>query len=103
MGKWRYPFRLQLTFFGLQPSDRPHIFNEINEIILHGKGGYDWNTLYNMPVFHKRFIYQRIAEYYKKQQTPSAEETFNKKEPEVFRPNISTGDNKPYSTKISKK
>ena len=43
---------LGLTFYGLTskaaPLIRKNLFKEVNEIVFHGKGGYDWDTIYNM-------------------------------------------------------
>ena len=42
----------------------------IHEIVFHGNGGYDWHTVFNMPIWLRRFTYQQIAEY--KQQESDA-------------------------------
>ena len=33
----------------------------------HGKGGYDWFSVYNIPIHHRKFIYHQMEEFYKKQ------------------------------------
>lgn len=33
-----------------------------------GKGGYDWDTVYNMPIWLRRFTFNSMDEYYKKEQ-----------------------------------
>jgi hypothetical protein len=33
----------------------------------HGKGGYDWNTIYNMPRWLRLFTYNKIKEFYDKE------------------------------------
>ena len=33
----------------------------------HGNGGYDWQTVYNMPIWLRRFTFQEIADYIEKQ------------------------------------
>ena len=43
------------------------MFNQIHEIIFHGNGGYDWHTVYNMPIWLRNFTYEKIKEYYDKQ------------------------------------
>ncbi len=43
------------------------MFSQIHEIIFHGNGGYDWNTVYNMPIWLRRFTFEKIKEYYEKQ------------------------------------
>jgi len=59
---------LDLTFFGLTldsaPQIRVNLFNTIHEIVFHGKGGYDWETIYNMPTWLRKFTFNKIKEYY---------------------------------------
>jgi hypothetical protein len=59
---------LGLTFFGLTydiaPQARAAIFTQIHEIVFHGKGGYDWHTIYNMPIWLRRFTFNKIQEFY---------------------------------------
>lgn len=60
--------QLGLAFFGLTyetiPQTRAAIFTQIHEIVFHGKGGYDWHTIYNMPIWLRRFTFSRIQDYY---------------------------------------
>jgi hypothetical protein len=60
---------LGLAFFGLTsdlaPQVRAALFKQIHEIVFHGKGGYDWNTIYNMPTWLRRFTFNEIQKYYK--------------------------------------
>ena len=60
--------QLGLPFFGLTPKIVPEIrkqlFTQIHEIVFHGKGGYDWPTVYNMPVWLRRFTFFQIKEFY---------------------------------------
>jgi hypothetical protein len=88
---------LELTFFGLTPEYRLNVFSQIHEIVFHGKGGYTWHDVYNMPIWLRRFSFQKIQEFYEKQnednnnqETPDSKKTFG--------PNISTS----YSTKASR-
>ena len=39
----------------------------IHEIVYHGKGGYDWHTVYNMPIWLRRFTYGKIREFNEQQ------------------------------------
>jgi hypothetical protein len=57
-----------LAFFGLTPEYRQNIFSQIHEIVFHGNGGYDWHTLYNMPIWLRNFTFKKIEEWYKKQE-----------------------------------
>ena len=63
--------QLGLHFFGLTtdiiPEIRKKIFTQIHEIVFHGKGGYDWATVYNMPIWLRKFTFSRIDEFYKKE------------------------------------
>lgn len=60
--------QLGLAFFGLTyetaPQARAAIFTQIHEIVFHGKGGYDWNTVYNMPIWLRRFTFSKIQDFY---------------------------------------
>ena len=46
---------------------RKNIFSQIHEICFHGKGGYDWNTVYNMPIWLRNFTFIQIQSFYKKE------------------------------------
>jgi len=39
------------------------IFNQIHEIVFHGGGGYDWDTIYNMPIWLRKWTFYRLKEY----------------------------------------
>ena len=60
-------FLSQLTFFGLTPDYRKALFTQINEIIYYGGGGYDWHTIYGMPIWLRKFTYQSLAEIKQKE------------------------------------
>jgi len=59
---------LGLTFFGLTSNTvaetRAAIFKQIHQIVFHGKGGYDWHTVYNMPIWLRRFTFIEIQKFY---------------------------------------
>ena len=40
------------------------MFDQIHEIVFHGKGGYDWNTVYNMPIWLRNFTFRKIKQFY---------------------------------------
>jgi|LakMenE01Jun11ns_1017448.scaffolds.fasta_scaffold8777491_1 hypothetical protein len=69
--------QLGLAFFGLTydivPQARAAIFSQIHEICFYGQGGYDWNVVYNMPIWLRRFTHNKLTEHYSKQK----EETEN--------------------------
>jgi len=60
-----------LSFFGLTYDTasqyRINLFTQIHEIVFHGKGGYDWETVYNMPIWLRKFTFVRINDYYEKE------------------------------------
>lgn len=64
-------FLNQLSFFGITPKTasiaRANLFTQIHEIVFHGKGGYDWNTIYNMPRWLRLFTFNKINEFYQKE------------------------------------
>lgn len=58
--------QLGFHFFGLTPQYRVNIFTQIHEIVFHGKGGYTYDTIYNMPIWLRNFTFQKIEEFYEK-------------------------------------
>ena len=54
-----------LPFFGLTREYRAALFKQIHEIVFHGKGGYDYDTVYNMPIWLRVFTFDEINKYYK--------------------------------------
>lgn len=65
-----FQFQLGLDFFGLTQTNvaehRLNLFKEIHEISFHGQGGYEWETVYNMPVWLRKFTYNSMFDFYKK-------------------------------------
>jgi hypothetical protein len=53
-------FNLDRTFFGLEPKDRLAIHEMIFDLIWWGAGRWDWNTVYNMPIFLRTFWIQKL-------------------------------------------
>ena len=64
-------FLLDLTFFGLTQQYRLSIFTQIHEIVFWGNGGYSWAEVYNMPIWLRRFTFNKIKEFYNKQNESS--------------------------------
>ena len=72
-----YP--LGLTFFGLTPDYRTSLFRQIHDIVFHGNGGYDWHTIYNMPIWLRNLTFNLINNHYKEQNSENkAEESWTK-------------------------
>ena len=69
---------MDLTFFGLTPDLAPqarvNLFSQIHEIVFHGQGGYEWNTVYNMPIWLRKFTFSKMREYYDKQNASKNED-----------------------------
>jgi len=40
----------------------------MNEIVFHGKGGYTWDTVYEMPIWLRNFTFKKLKEWYDKEQ-----------------------------------
>ena len=61
-----------LAFFGLTtetaPQIRLSIFKQIHEIVFHGKGGYDYITVYNLPIWLRKFTFSEIKTFYDEEQ-----------------------------------
>jgi hypothetical protein len=64
---------LDLTFFGLTsdlvPQTRVNLFSQIHEIVFHGQGGYDYETIYNMPIWLRKFTFETIKKWFEEQNT----------------------------------
>lgn len=58
---------MEFHFFGLTLEYRLALFNQIHEIVFYGKGGYDFDTVYNFPIWLRRFIYKSIETHYEKE------------------------------------
>lgn len=80
------------------------MFKQIHEIVFHGKGGYDWETVYNMPIWLRRFTFHAIYDYYEKQKEEDDKEakklTNKTNTRKLAKPPIV---NPTYTTKTSKK
>lgn len=72
-------FLNRLAFFGVSPETvaqvRINLFTQIHEIVFHGKGGYDWETIYNMPRWLRQFTFNKINDFYKKELEESEKAT----------------------------
>ena len=60
-----------LAFFGLTSNNiapaRASLFSQIHQIVFHGKGGYDWHTVYNMPIWLRRFTFNEIKKHFEEE------------------------------------
>jgi hypothetical protein len=95
-------YLLGLVSFGLTPEYKLYLYTQIHEIVFHGKGGYTWNDIYNMPIWLRKFTFEKIKEYYEKEseEVTKQQKSLNKSnKTDISRPNISPT----YSTKATKK
>lgn len=53
------------------------VFSQIHEIVFHGKGGYDWHTVYNMPIWLRRYTFEKLKKFYEPEEE-DVEESFDK-------------------------
>jgi len=83
-----------LTFFGLTSNYRVFVFEQIHQIVFHGNGGYDWNTVYNMPIWLRKFTFRNIQEHYEKANKASSNKTTPARGPDI---------SPSYTSKASKK
>lgn len=49
------------------PQIRLNIFKQIHEIVFHGKGGYDYATIYHMPLWLRKFTFKEVKEFYEEE------------------------------------
>lgn len=84
---------------------RLSLFRQIHEIVFNGQGGYSWETVYNMPIWLRRFTFETLHEYYKKQKESTENQQSmlkNKSDKNIPRPDIAP--KKPtYTAKAPKK
>lgn len=77
------------TFFGLSlnnaPEVRKDLFLQIHDICFWGQGGYDFSTVYNLPVWLRKFILLQLRQHYDK--TNNSEENNLKKSIETMKNN----------------
>ena len=72
--------------------------------MFHGNGGYDWDTVYNMPLWLRRTTFNLMKEHYDAQNEAQEKQNNmlnNKGKGEISRPNIAP--NSTYTTKAAKK
>ena len=53
---------------------RVNLFSQIHEIVFHGQGGYDWDTVYNMPIWLRKFTFNKMREYYEEKNASQNED-----------------------------
>ncbi len=51
---------MEPTFFGFKPADRVHLHQNMFDLIWWGDGKWDWDTIYNMPIFLRKYWVTRL-------------------------------------------
>lgn len=92
-----------MTFFGLSSDDRTAVFNEIHEIVFFGNGGYSWQDVYKMPVWLRKYTYNTLIDWYKKQNQEETLEEATEQKRKIFQPNIPTPPDLVYKVPTPKK
>ena len=68
-------FRLDQTFFISNPSVKKLIHEEIFHLVWHGAGRWDWNTVYNWPIWLRKYYVMQITQILNPTSTPKPTET----------------------------
>jgi hypothetical protein len=71
-------FQLEQTFFGFKPDDRVTFHKNIFNLIWYGDGRWDWDTIYNMPIFLRKFYVTQVNKIFA-EQAEAAEEAAEKR------------------------
>ena len=54
-------------FFGLTPSYKLQIYQEIHDLVYYGNGGFIYSEVYQMPIHLRRYHIKKIDVLHKKQ------------------------------------
>ena len=82
-----------LPFFGLTQQYRVNLFTQVHEIVFHGKGGFDYDTVYNMPIWLRNFTFKKMNDYYEEEAKQYKKGTPSKsmpKGPAIRKPSYTT-------------
>ena len=52
------------SFFGLRAEDKPAIHDQIFSLCFHGKGGFNFTEVYNMPIYLRHFYIKKAQQFY---------------------------------------
>jgi len=76
------PFPLLLTFFGLSldfiSEERMALFTQLHEMCFWGQGGYDFETVYNLPIWLRNFIFNNMKKHYDKENSNNQDQIIKK-------------------------
>ncbi len=73
----RSPCPCRSNFFGLTQEYRYLLFKQIHEIVFYGRGGYDYITIYNMPIWLRKITFKFIQDSIN-QENEAKQEAHNK-------------------------
>ncbi len=62
MRRMALAFPLQHSFFGLELNYKPILHDEIFTLIYHSHGGFNWDDVYSMPIWLRRFYIKKLVE-----------------------------------------
>lgn len=66
-----------LAFFGLTPEYRAALFAQLHDIVFNGNGGYSFETVYEFPIWLRKFIHRTLIEHYDKQNNQQQQQSGN--------------------------
>jgi hypothetical protein len=69
--------RSTCPFFGLGSDYRPHLFDQIFDLMYYGKMGFTYKELYNLPVWLRRYYYLKLADV-KTKERKAEEDAYSK-------------------------
>lgn len=72
-------FQLGLIFFGFDASYRVQLQDTIFDMIWFGEGRWDWDTVYNMPVFLRNFWIKKINNIIQQREQHAKQQAVTKK------------------------
>ncbi len=53
-------FKLEPTFFGFKPEDRPRLHENIFNLLWYADGRLSWDDIYQMPIFLRNYYVKRV-------------------------------------------
>jgi len=79
-------FKLDSTFFGFKPEDRPKLHDNLFELLWAGEGRWDWHTIYNMPIFLRNFWVRKLNKLHELKKQASIKQKQQNTPPKVIKP-----------------
>lgn len=67
------------TFFGLTQEYKLDVHRAIFNLVTHGKGGWSWKDVYNLPIWLRNFYISELMDYTEKQRNAAANAPKGKK------------------------